>query len=522
MAKIVITLLVTCLLLSIMPQGISRDETAGVSSSGIARYVTGELIIGFKDDIKVNLLSSKGEIQKTGILSIDNLNIKYGVKSAKRLIKDDSNLPLSNIYKLILRNYDTDILATIKEYEANQYVKFAEPNYIGSYCSTPTDYEQYRESQSTISYQNFNIKSNTVIPNDPYFNLQWGLHNTGQTGGTVDADIDAPEAWNLEKGNGEVIIAIIDSGVDYTHPDLAGNIWNNTDEIPNNGIDDDNNGFIDDIRGWDFLGGSNDPRDYFGHGTHCAGIAAAVTSNDIGIAGVCWNCKIMPVRVCNYTTIPDFAVAEGVIYAANNGADIISISLGWVMDISVLNDAINYAYNKGVVVVAAAGNAGNYGFPFLTFPGRHNKVIGVGAINQFGERYYKSSWGPSLDVVAPGENIFSTLPAYHVLLNDFGLNQSYDNISGTSMASPCVAGIAALILSHNSTLKNYQVSDILKSTATDLGSEGKDWYFGYGLVNACKAVEKSSDYKVQSNDYEFELDQSGYSEQLTQNQVHNL
>jgi len=544
MKKITVLLLVAFLLSSTATLNISGSETVEESPSDIgyltscytgdlpsclSEFVPGELIIGFKDDVNIDLLSSKGEIQNTGIPSIDNLNREYDVKYAERLMEDDSNPSLSNIYKLTLRDYDADTLAAINDYKANQYVEFAEPNYIGSYCDVSDGFEKSQDAQGVIvNDQHFNKNLNNFLPDDPYFNLQWGLHNTGQTGGVPDMDIDAPEAWDLETGNGEVVIAAIDSGIDYTHPDLADNIWINPGEDLNgngivdpsdfNSIDDDNNGFVDDIRGWDFLGGDNDPRDYFGHGTHCAGIAAAVTNNDIGIAGVCWNCKIMPLRVCHYKLIPGFTVAEGVIYAADNGADIISISLGWIRTIYVLNYAINYAYGKGVVVVAAAGNGGNYGIPMLTFPGRHDKVVGVGAINHYGERYYLSSWGPSLDIVAPGENVFSTLPNYHVLFNDFGLNQSYDNLSGTSQATPYVAGVAALILSHNSTLKNYEVRDILQSTATDLGSEGKDWYFGYGLVNAYNAVQKSSDYHCQNNVYyEVELNQIINSFQSTGN-----
>jgi len=564
MKKIIITLLIACLLLSTIPLSIAGKEMVGTISSNIdgsllynsscessflSEYVPGELIIGFKNDVKVDLLSSTGKIKDTGILSIDNLNRKYDVKSAESLMKDESNSSLSNIYKLTLRDYNIDVLTVAKDYEANQYVEFVEPNYIGSYCDNLNSFKKSQSTQGVIANnQYFNKNLNNLLPNDPYFHLQWGLHNTGQTGGVPDVDIDAPEAWDLETGNGEVVIAVIDSGIDYTHPDLAGNIWiNNAEDINHNGrfdnwscyqqkngvygdidhTDNDGNGFIDDVVGWDFLGSDNDPRDYFGHGTHCAGIAAAVTNNDEGIAGVCWNCKIMPIRVCHYKLIPGFTAAEGVIYAANNGADIISISLGWTRTIYVLNYAINYAYDKGAVIVAAAGNGGNHGVPILTFPGRHDKVISVGAINHYGERYYLSSWGPSLDIVAPGENIFSTLPNYHVLFNDFGLNQSYDNLSGTSMACPHVAGVAALILSHNSTLKNYEVRDILQSTATDLGTEGKDWYFGYGLVNAYSAVQKSDNYTnlnnfyygVESNQiinsYQF-ICSSPYSQEVTQ------
>ena len=149
----------------------------------------------------------------------------------------------------------------------------------------------------------------STFPDDEFFDLQWSLHNIGQTGGLEDCDIDAPEAWDIETGNPDIVIAIIDSGIDYTHPDLIDNIWHNEDEIPDNGIDDDGNGYIDDVRGWDFYDNDNDPLDENGHGTICAGIAAAVTNNDEGIAGVCWNCQIMPIKVnglYNTEDIPDY------------------------------------------------------------------------------------------------------------------------------------------------------------------------------------------------------------------------
>ncbi|MFA4947635.1 MAG: S8 family serine peptidase, partial [Candidatus Krumholzibacteriia bacterium] len=150
----------------------------------------------------------------------------------------------------------------INKYRGDPRVEYIEPNYV--------------------------VTALDAIPNDPSFPLLWGLHNTGQTGGTPDADIDAPEAWQTATGN-TVVIGVLDTGVDYLHPDLAANIWTNTDEMPGNGIDDDGNGYIDDVRGWDFVGDDNDPMDDYHHGTHCAGTIAAVGNNGIGVAGVCWN-----------------------------------------------------------------------------------------------------------------------------------------------------------------------------------------------------------------------------------------
>ena len=183
-----------------------------------------------------------------------------------------------------------------------------------------------------------------LIPNDPDFNKQWHLHNSGQYGGTIDADIDAPEAWDIETGDSDVIIAIIDSGIDYTHPDLENNIWSNEGEIPDNRIDDDENGYIDDVIGWDWRNNDNDPLDDLGHGTMCAGIASAVGNNNIGVTGVCWNCKIMPLKIIDSTISLEFDIddlASAIEYAADNGANVISISLENYVDNTNLKDAVD-------------------------------------------------------------------------------------------------------------------------------------------------------------------------------------
>ena len=214
-----------------------------------------------------------------------------------------------------------------------------------------------------------NVKLNSMVfsyetPNDPDFRKQWYLHNTGQIflvntflGDTLPIwfpfrakpgiDIQALEAWDIETGSPDVVIAIPDTGVDYTHPDLAANIWNNTDEIPNNGIDDDQNGYIDDVRGWDFAYEDNDPMDDGVHGTLCAGVAGAVGNNGIGMTGVAWNCKIMPLKVWDESGWGSWEnMAKAIIYAADNGADIISISAAYFEVPNVVLDAVNYAYDK--------------------------------------------------------------------------------------------------------------------------------------------------------------------------------
>ncbi|MEG3863388.1 S8 family serine peptidase [Microcoleus sp. herbarium12] len=282
--------------------------------------------------------------------------------------------------------------------------------------------------------------------------------------------INAPEVWNQNiTGNG-IVVAVVDTGVDYNHPDLDGNIWRNAGEIPGNGIDDDRNGFIDDIRGWDFVSGDNNPMDldWDGHGTHVAG-AIAAERNNFGITGIAYNAKIMPVRV-----LPSFGsgewnnVAAGIRYAADNGANVINLSLGSGFSPSTqVNDAIEsaiqYANNKGSVVVMSAGNLG------LNQPGYPARNadrwgIAVGSIDVRGSMADSSNRAGStpLDyVVAPGVDIYSTTRS-----------NTYQNMSGTSMATPQVAGVAALVLSANPTLTPAQVEYILTTTANRNGLTG--------------------------------------------------
>ena len=269
--------------------------------------------------------------------------------------------------------------------------------------------------------------------------------------------INAPEAWaNGITGQG-VVVAVVDSGVDYTHSDLDQSIWRNTDEIANNGIDDDGNGYIDDVRGWDFVGGDRNPMDVDGHGTHVAGTVAA-ERNGTGITGVAYGAQIMPVRVLGADgsgSIRD--VAQGIRYAADNGADVINLSLGSEFYTPVLENAMRYATQQGAILVSASGNSGldspDYPAQFATELG-----ISVGAISRSGQVTGFSN-GAGYDsslrhVVAPGANIRSTVPG-----------EGYANFNGTSMATPHVAGTVALMLSANPNLTPNQVRDMVIDAA---------------------------------------------------------
>lgn len=312
-------------------------------------------------------------------------------------------------------------------------------------------------TRGDIEYVTLNYTVEAITePNDPEFWRQWGLKQA------QDHDIDAPEAWSIFTGGDNITIAIIDTGVDLDHPDLQGKI----------------------VPGYDFVNGDTLADDDHWHGTHVAGIAAASTNNSVGVAGVSWGARIMPLKVLDqYGSGSTFDVAEAVRYAADNGAKVINMSLGasgsqWPCGWTHVEEAFNYAVSRGVLLVVAAGNDSKEG---VSCPGAYDQVMAVGSTDSSDMRSYFSNYGPRLDIAAPGSSIYSTLPG-----------GSYAYSSGTSMAAPHVAGLAALIWSFVPSYSNGEVRDVLQSTADDLGGPGWDQYFGYGRINAWQALESVS------------------------------
>ena len=362
------------------------------------------------------------------------------------------------------------IAEAINDYLKDENVEYAEPDYIRKLFLTP---------------------------NDTDYSQLWGLHNTGQSGGTADADIDMPEAWDIETGDSAVVIAVTDSGVDWDHPDLAANIWTNSGEIVGNGVDDDGNGYIDDVRGWDFVNvgsgsvypgedpgpADNDPMDFYGHGTHVSGIASAIGDNNEGIAGVSWNSKIMALRVAykhvsGVGALSTSSLIEAISYAADNGADIINFSLGGTTYSSSEKDAIDFAYSQGVVMVAAAGNEDTSD---KNYPAAYDNVLSVAATDHNDARASFSNYGSWIDVSAPGEDIYSTM-----------FDDSYGLKTGTSMSSPYVAGLAALIRSKYPAFPNDEVMRRIEASADDVDAAGWDQYTGSGRINAYQALQINS------------------------------
>lgn len=310
-------------------------------------------------------------------------------------------------------------------------------------------------------------------PNDPHFSELYGLNNIGQTGGRVDSDIDAPEAWDRQIGSPAIVVADIDSGVDYNHPDLAANIWSNPGEIPGNGIDDDGNGYIDDVRGWDFVNSDNNPMDDNGHGTHTSGTIAAVGDNGIGVTGVSWQSRIMPLKFIDSAGSGTFTgAASAIIYAANMGAKVASNSWGCGPSSAcysqVVEDAIAYADSKGMLFVVAAGNSGSNNDAVITYPCTSSQpnVVCVAATDYNDQKASFSSYGATtVDLGAPGVNILSTVPTNgNTCCSD---PSGYKYLSGTSMATPYVAGAAALLFARAPDLTIAEAKNILLGS-TDL------------------------------------------------------
>ncbi len=319
-----------------------------------------------------------------------------------------------------------------------------------------------------------------LIPNDPFLATSgswgqpypdlWGLFAIG-----------APTAWDTATGDG-VIVAVIDTGIDYNHPDIAANVWVNPNEVDGNGIDDDNNGFVDDVRGWNFVFGNNDPSDHNGHGTHVAGTIAAVGDNGIGIIGVAWHAHVMAVKGLDDNGFGfDSTLAPAIMYAASNGADVINASWGGEGSSQAIEEAIQFATGLGTVFVAAAGNSSEDAANF--FPANSPEAITVAASDPFGNFAFFSNFGSKVDVTAPGVDILS-LQAAFTFLGPL-VADGYIRLDGTSMAAPHVSGVAALSLSQNPAYSTEQVRQIIRSSANPVNFDTR---FGYGTLNAAAAV----------------------------------
>lgn len=323
----------------------------------------------------------------------------------------------------------------------------------------------------------------SLIPNDTSFSQLWGMHNTGQTGGTVDADIDAPEAWEITTGSRNVVVGVIDTGVDRSHPDLAANMWTNPNEIAANGVDDDGNGFVDDMNGWDFFSNDNNPADTEGHGTHCSGTIGGVGNNVTGVAGVCWQVSIVGLRFLGPNGGSTSDAIEAVNYSNDLGVDLTSNSWGGGGFSALLQTAIANAGAAGQLFIAAAGNDGANTDAIANYPSGYavDTIVAVASSTSTDTRSSFSNYGATtVDLAAPGSSIYSTIPG-----------SSYATYSGTSMATPHVAGAVALLKSVVPGMSAAEIKSRLLSTVDPVSAFTSNTV-SRGRMNVARLIEQSA------------------------------
>lgn len=344
-------------------------------------------------------------------------------------VKDEINAEsvkqIGDTFVFRSKNIETEQL--IQYFKQSWNTEYAEPHYL--YLTNET--------------------SDGIVPNDAlYSEYQWNLPS-----------IETEKGWNVSKGDDQVIVAVLDTGVQSNHPDLKGKI----------------------ITGINLIDEEAEPDDDVGHGTHVSGIIGATVNNGEGVAGLSWYNKIMPIKVLDSSGAGStYSVAQGIIWAVDHGAKVINMSLGNYAEADFLHDAIKYAYERDVVMIAASGND-NTERP--GYPAAYPEVFAVAATNSNKEKASFSNYGNYIDVAAPGDSIASTYPG-----------SQYAALSGTSMASPHVAALAGLIRSVNPELTNVEVMEIMRKSANDLGAKGKDDYFGYGEIDVDKALRAASNF----------------------------
>ncbi len=465
-------------------------EGSDVQPDAEVRYAEDVLIINFEEYVQTAAFSKSAGDISTGLYEVDNIFIDKNVQKLEKLFKTaqapdkGSNKPdLSRYYRIEFPNP-----VDIHEMKA-----------------------QLEQADGVGHVELVGIHPIMAVPDDNFFSTQWH-HNRAS-----DIDIDSPEAWDVETGDSAVIVAIVDTGVQWDHPDLAGaapytngNIWINWDEFNGtDGVDDDGNGYVDDYRGWDWVSVTgawsgedattpdNDPMDFNGHGTHCAGIAAAITNNGLGVAGVAGGfypsdrgSKIMSLRAGWSAPHPtggyetgyvrmDFC-AEAFYYAVDNGADVISCSWG-SSNSGGIAAALSYAVSNDVIVCKAAGNSASTSADYLC---SQPSVVSVASTTSSDTKSSFSNYGAWVDISAPGSGIYSTYSNHG--------SATFATLSGTSMACPMAAGLCALIKSRDLSLTKSDIETIMFNSADDISDENPGYVgmLGAGRINSFNAVNQ--------------------------------
>jgi hypothetical protein len=459
---------------------LATGSTSGVIDEGSysapgRRYAPNAIIVKLGGKVAGSLESQlalkkpPGEVRLSA--NLDALNARYGVREMKAVFKDFKKHrrrmeALQQKDTRLLTEKEQHILQRLKRAPKGAKVPDLSRIYkleldLGPGQSLEEAVAAY-ESDPDVEYAELNyIVSIDLTPDDPLYPLEWSLHNVGQTypasgrynwpPGTPDCDIDAPEAWDISTGSSEVIVAVLDCGVDYIHRDLQDNMWT------------DGDGHY----GYDFINNDDDPMDDAGHGTHCAGTIAAQTGNGLDVAGVCWNARIMALKFLGsdgHGEIDD--AVDAFYYAVDNGADVVSNSWGGGDYSQAAQDAIDYAYSQGVIIVASAGND-NTDSP--QYPAYYNHVIAVAATNSNDQKAGFSNYGNWVDIAAPGVDILS------LRAGEGWMGSHYDDyttiMSGTSMACPHVAGGCALMLSHDPEILIDDLEQVLLESTDAISPE---------------------------------------------------
>lgn len=334
---------------------------------------------------------------------------KFSISNKKYVTKSIKTVP--DIFFYEFQDSIIDIKSKIEELNMNSNIEYAEPDYV-FYFHT--------------------------IPDDENYSSQW-----------YHSSINCTGAWDFTTGDSQIKIAVLDSGIEDTHPDIANNMWINNYEIPGNNIDDDNNGFIDDYKGWDFFYNDSSPRDYQGHGTHVSGITAAVGNNGIMGSGIMWNAKVMNLK-CGSDVNKDISAAatvQAIYYAIDKGANVINMSFGGFAESGAIGEALKRAYDSGIVLIASAGNDNSNE---KSYPAAYDDVIAVAALYQNNAKASFSNYGDWIGLSAPGTEIYSNW-----------IGGTFRSNQGTSMAAPIVSGTAGLIKSKNQNLTSREIKNSL-------------------------------------------------------------
>ncbi|MBP9097007.1 MAG: S8 family serine peptidase [Ignavibacteria bacterium] len=470
-------------------------------------YKTEKVIVKTKKELKIS--EATGKIStRTGIPSLDKKIEDYKVNKIEPVFKQNNGdadlferLGMGRIYVFYFDTYNSKTVdKAVKDFSSESDVEFSEPVFIG---------EAAGKKELKLSF----------LPNDEMFSKQWYLNNEGQIAPTgrgnakIGADINMVNAWDIEKGSEDIIVAILDSGIKDDHPDLRSRMWINKEEIPDNGIDDDDNGYIDDYKGWDFAYDDNTPTDGFGHGTNIASVIGCSTNNVIGFAGINQKSRLMNCKNLSSNNNGEYIWwAASVKYAVDNGAQIINMSEGGSDFSKTLKTAIDYATAKNVLVCAAMMNKGD---DQDYYPASFKGVFAIGATDTDDNRCLRftwgggSCWGKHISVVAPGNKIYGL---------DYESITSYESMwSGTSQSTAIVSGIASLLLSQKPSRTAAEIKEIIISTSKDQVGDsredkpGWDKYYGYGRVDAYSALtygympvvtKKKEEVKVTEDDEE--------------------